>query len=363
MKKLPPLFAAAFAAAAALLLSSCWRPIFDERISSGAFFYDRIGSPFRTIGPVSMYNDMTGGEFLPERIYDPYNGFWVIRNNGSIGVNYIKYTAGSGYSLVTVNGAATSVATSGGDLAFARSAYYNSSNPELLFGQSGSVSTAALYLLTYDTTTDSFFSPTTTNFSPTASGIIAMGATQAPGSGTDNVAVFYTGASQLYAAVATATTTGLTTPSAGAQVPLGPYTLASYGRVFPELSGTTVVGLYYSAGGGQVLHWDWDSGSATITSSAPSVLRVDEPLVAVLSDGTLVCQGQDYLSAYKPDGTRIFSVLAGSVRFVHEVDNSGIDYCIFAQVLVAPSSGHGGDNDVYVELWRIPTSSFASLGT
>lgn len=338
------------------LLSSCWRPIFDEQVSSSAYFYKKIGSPFRTIGAFSLYSDILDGEFVPERSIDPYNGFWLTRSSGSLALSFIAYSSGSGYAMAS---SSRGVGTSGGDLSFARSLYYTSPDPELLLGLS-SGSTAMLDMETFDGSSAAFLSSSTTSLRPSATSIAALGATQVAGSDEDFGAVLFYNSDQLYASVFSLTES-LGTPSTGTIVPLGSHTLASYGRVFPELSSGAVVGLYYCSGDGTILHWDWDSGSDAITSSAPSVLQVDEPLVAVLSDGTLVCQGTDYLSAYAADGSEIFHVLAGSVRFVHEVNSGTTCYCLFEQTIIVPSSGQS-DDEVYVRLWRLPTSSFASLG-
>ena len=48
-------------------------------------------------------------------------------------------------------------------------------------------------------------------------------------------------------------------------------------------------------------------------------LPIPERLTAMLSDGTLVAQGDNYLTAYSAGGKKLFSIPAGSVRLEHEV--------------------------------------------
>jgi hypothetical protein len=339
---------------AAVLLSSCWRPVFDEQVSAGALFYDKIGSPFRAIGPVSLNSDMIGGTFLPERNVDPYNGFWLQLGSSSVQANFIKYSGGS-YGL---SSASTGMPTSGGSMTFTSSAYFTT-NQRVILGTGSSTATTGMSIETFTAGTSDSFTPDSSNpYAPTgASSILGLGATQVAGTLQDTIAVIYRATSTLMAASGTSSSAILSIGT-GFALNAGTADVAAVGRAFIGGDGGGDA-LYYYGGGNTVLRWTWTSGSGA--SGTPTTITVQDPLVGVLSNGTLVCQGKDYLDAYRPDGSEIFSTPAGSVRFVHEVDYSGVDYCIFAQVLLAPRD-NSGNNEVYVELWRLPTSSFSGLG-
>jgi hypothetical protein len=88
-------------------------------------------------------------------------------------------------------------------------------------------------------------------------------------------------------------------------------------------------------------------------------------MVSLLSDGSLVAQGDNYLSAYGPDGKLLFTTSAGSVRLMHEVYYPGPapaagNYLIFSQVLSIFNQG-SGNRDFYVTVWRCPLASFKSF--
>ncbi|MGO8692363.1 MAG: hypothetical protein ACLQMF_01710 [Rectinemataceae bacterium] len=346
--------AAAFLVCAAL--ASCYRPIFDDRISAGALFANHLGSPFRTIGPVGMNNDITGGEFVPERNFDPYNGFWVQYQSGSVDVEFIKYSGGT-YAL---SSATTNMPTDGGNLSFAHSAYFTASQ-QILLGTGTGSSTTGMTMETFTAGSPDAFAPGSP-YAPANSSappsIFGLGATQVAGSDTDTIAVIYLNVSgQLSATSYTSTASALTeTVGDESTLQVGASGPNSIGRAFIGADGGGYALYYY--GGGQVLRWTW---TGTGASGSPATISVQDPLVAVLSNGILVCQGRDYLSGYRPDGSRIFSTPAGSVQFVHEVDYSGTDYCIFAQTLVAPNN-QNGNSSVYIELWRLPTAAFEGLG-
>ncbi|MDA8424513.1 MAG: hypothetical protein M0Z80_00110 [Treponema sp.] len=347
---------AGLAGIATALLASCWRPIFDEQVSSGALFYDKLGSPFRTIGPVSMYSQMTDGIFLPERIIDAYNGFWVQKESGYVNLSFIKYSGGS----YTLSSATTGGSAAGGSLAFADSAYFTTANGQIILGTGSGSATTNLAIYTFTSGSPDTFSYI--NPSLPADGvtkILGLGATQTAGNSAETLAVIYLNTASALEATNysyTSNGTALTWSSTTYVLQAGAAGLSSFGRAFIGADGTGSA-LYYSDGGTSVLKWAWTAG----LNSAPATISMRDPLVAVLSNGILVCQGKDYLDAYRPDGSEIFSRPAGSVRFVQEVDSSGTDYCIFAQTLLAPQDNNG-NNQVYIELWRIPTGSFSSLG-
>jgi hypothetical protein len=334
------------------LLASCYRPIFDEQISAGALFYKHLGSPFRTIGPIGMYSDIVNGEFIPERNIDPYNGFWLQFGSSSVQVNFIKYSGGS-YMLST---AALGAPAKGGSLSFADSAYFTT-NQNIILGTGSGTATTTMSLYTFTAGSPDSFS-LTGNYAPAGvQSVLGLGATQVAGSSSDTIAFIYRNTSlQLMAANYTSSSAA---PTIDINAPLdaGTASVATVGRAFIGVDGAGNA-LYYYGGGNTVLRWTWTGSGA---SGTPTTITVQDPLVAVLSDGTLVCQGKDYLDAYRPDGSEIFSTPAGSVRFVHEVYYSGTCYCIFAQNLMAPKD-QSGNIKVYIELWRMPTSSFAALG-
>lgn len=352
----------ALALVALLIQVSCWRPIFDEQISSGALFYQKLGAPFRTIGPVSMDSELQTGEFYPERSIDPYNGFWVVKRSSDIMVSYITYT-GSGYSIQSrIWGAQTA----GGSSSFVRAGDYTAPNAQLLVGTATGGVATSIDLEEYVSGTPgnvSYIDGTASSgYLGTVSSILGIGAVQESGGNDDKVTViFVNGSSQIVATDFDLTTAIGNFDAVVDPLNLGGHTLGAFGRVFADYSTGNVTALNYSSGGTEVLRWPWTAGFGT-GGSAPTALTVKDPLVAVLSDGSLVCQGTDYLDAYRPDGSEIFSVPAGSVHFVHEVYYAGASYCIFAQPLIAPSNNHNGNNDVYIQLWRIATANFKNLG-
>jgi hypothetical protein len=336
------------------LLASCYRPIFDEQISAGALFYKHLGSPFRTIGPIGMYSDIVNGEFIPERNIDPYNGFWLQFGSSSVQVNFIKYSGGS-YILST---AVTGAPAKGGSLGFADSAYFVP-NQNIILGTGSGTATTTMSLYTFTAGSPDSLLPNGSYAPANVQSVLGLGATQVAVSASDTIAFIYRNtSSQLMAANYTSSFSSAVSPIViDAPLDAGTASVSTVGRAFIGVDGGGEA-LYYYGGGNTVLRWTWTGSGA---SGTPTTITVQDPLVAVLSDGTLVCQGKDYLDAYRPDGSEIFSTPAGSVRFVHEVDYSGTCYCIFAQNLMAPKD-QSGNIKVYIELWRMPTSSFAALG-
>ncbi|MBU0928566.1 MAG: hypothetical protein KKA67_12510 [Spirochaetes bacterium] len=98
-------------------------------------------------------------------------------------------------------------------------------------------------------------------------------------------------------------------------------------------------------------------------SAAPAELAsIKAPLVAVLSDGTLLARDGSAYQAYGPDGAILFAFPAGSLRFAHErYDAASSAYrSVFARQSFI-SNSYDDKGTLRIELFEIPTEELPGL--
>lgn len=367
MKKAPcaPIgaaFGAAFGAVlATLLLSSCWAPYYDPAVSSGVYMYRKLGSPILKIGPVTsnMNFDATIPlEFVPTRPStvppDPVDGFLVQKGSELIGISFVERDTSGAYALAPGR---QTVLNALGDGALLRSEAINGASPQLVVIADKTL--ARQY--SFDPTLKQISSGTTTALGSSPSSIIGLGASllMPPSSDKDSYAVLYSdGTNDLVSMDGIDVNLNGFVDQLGASLDLGGRSLQPGGSAFIDLATSR---FYYSQAGGPTLVWD----TGTWATTAPAVLPIYERITSLLSDGTLVAQGADYLSAYASDGTPLFTLPAGSVRLVHEVHYPGPDpvagnYLIFTQVL-STAVQNSMSRDYYINVWRCPLADFKAF--
>ncbi len=352
-------------ALAALLLSSCWAPYYDPAVSSGVYMYRKLGSPILKIGPITsgMSFDATIPlEFVPTRPGtvppDPVDGFLVQKGDELIRITFVERDAGGAYALAP---GSQTVLNSLGESAVLRSSAMSGTSPQLVLIADKTL--ARQY--SFDPALHQINSGATTALGSTPTAIFGLGASllMPPSSDKDSYAVLYTDGSRNLVSMdgIDVNINGFTDQlGAGVVLDLGGRVLKAGGSAFIDLASSR---FYYSQAGGPTLVWD--TGPWAASSTAPTALPIFERITSLLSDGTLVAQGPDYLSAYRPDGTPLFTLPAGSVRLEHEVHYPGPDpaaglYLIFSQVL-STAVQNSLSRDYYINVWRCPLADFKNF--
>jgi hypothetical protein len=347
--------------ALAALFASCWSPYYDPKVSNSVPLYRKLGSPFLSIGPVSDTSGMSDSqaslEFLPTRPsldpLDPLDGFLVQRGSDSIKVAFVESYNGS-YRLAP---SMQSMSNMLGSESLARAEAAKGTSPQLVLIASNAWAAQCVFT----PTTHSLMMGSGLSF-PGSISILGFGASllMPPAADTDSYAAVYADGAQVFAAMAgIGADLSPFAQQVDAALDTGGRSLVAGGSAFQDVANHR---FYYSEPGGPTLLWDTTTWPAS--SKAPVELPIPERLTAMLSDGTLVAQGDDYLTAYSADGKKLFSMPAGSVRLEHEVYFPGTspakgNYLIFSQVLSIEGSNGW---EFYIDLWRYPVASFASLG-
>jgi hypothetical protein len=357
-----PLVAPIFAALAlAALCVSCWSPYYDPKVSKAVPFYKKLGAPFLSIGPLSdtagMSDPKGSLEFLPTRPgldpLDPTDGFLVWKGDDAIRIGFVEFYGGAYRLAPSMQSRPNAI----GSAALARSEAAKGATPELILMCDNA--TAEQY--SFDSSTHSV-NPTASAQIPASASVLGVGARllMPPSADTDTyAALFSDGTRNIVAMDAIGADLNGFSNQVSATLDLGGRTLIGGGSAFLDPPNHR---FYYSPPGGPTLLWDTTAWAAS--SAPPTELPISERLTALLSDGTLVAQGDTYLTAYSAEGKKLFSTPAGSVRLEHEVYFSGTtpaegNYLLFSQVLsVQGSSGW----EFYIDVWRYPVADFASLG-
>ncbi len=359
----------AAALAAGALLVSCWAPYYNPAVSLSVPMYKKLGNPILAIGPISTKN--TGGfdttlpvDFIPSRPNtlppDPLDGFMVQRvpQTASIKISFVENSGGS-YQLAP---SSQTVLNQLGDGAIVRAAAANGTEAQLIV--IGDRTAARQF--SFDPAMHQINVGPTTALGTGTTAVYALGASllMPPSTDTDSYAVLYTDGTRNTVSMdgidlnlnSFSDQLNVTAPLA-----LGGHSLATGGRAFLDIQNHR---FYYSSPAGPTLLWDTTMWPGT--HPGPSVLPISELVTTLLSDGTLVAQGDNYISAYRSDGSKLFTMPAGSVRLVHEIYYPGPNplagnYLIFSQVLSTAVQGSGSDREYYVNVWRCPLSDFRAF--
>jgi hypothetical protein len=344
-----------------VLAVSCWSPYYDPKVSAALPFYSKLGAPFLSIGPLSDTSEMGDSgdplEFIPTRPsdnpLDPVDGFLVRKGVDVVKIGFVESYNGS-YRIAPMK---QSMTNSLGAAVLARAQAANGSSPQLILMRDDTT----LWQYAFDPVVHAIRQDSTV-IVPYGSRILGIGARLLmPSVGdADTYAALYTdGTQNLVAMSETGASLGGFASQVSTALDTGGRSLTALGSAFQDVANHR---FYYSQVGGPALRWDTAAWPAS--SGPPTALSIPERLTAMLSDGTLVAQNDTYLTAYSADGKKLFSVSAGSVRLEQEVYYTGTtpsagNYVLFSQVLsVKDSNGW----EFYVNVWRYPVASFASLG-
>jgi hypothetical protein len=348
----PPVAAVFSALSLAALLASCWSPYYDPKVSNSVPLYKKLGSPFLSIGPVSDTSGMSDPqaatlEFLPTRPsldpLDPLDGFLVQRGSDSIKVAFVESYNGSYRLAPTMQ----SMSNMLGSAALIRAEAAKGTSPQLVLIANKVWAAQCVF-------TPTIHSLMMGSGLPFPGGISTLGfgasLLMPPATDTDTYAALYADGAQVFAAMAgIGADLSPIAPQVDAGLDTGGRSLVAGGTAFQDIANHR---FYYSEPGGPTLLWDTTTWPAS--SKAPAELPIPERLTAMLSDGTLVAQGDTYLTAYSAGGKKLFSIPAGSVRLEHEVYFPGAspaagNYLIFSQVL----SVRGGIPSRASRVWGI----------
>jgi hypothetical protein len=345
----------------AFALSSCWAPYYDPEVSASAKFADSLGEPLLSIGPLSasgMFDPSAGGrfEFLPERPYgdpaSPAEGFLVQKGEDRARVAFVAYSSGYGFASMSMD-----MSNYFGSGALLRAEASTSGDyPQMIAITDHQV----VRQYRFDRSAQSLVESETANTDLTCSRIYGAGAALSTiASDADKYWILYDGGSQVLLSAGTVDSALGTFYDMGVTPATGGRSLGNGGRMLSDMSGGSY---YYSPPGDPTLLWS----AASLSVSAPEELSISRPLVAVLSDGTLVAQDELHLSAYTAGGKELFTVLAGSIRLQHEVYSYGPSpeagyYLIFTQVLEKGSS-NSDSREFRIKVWRVSLAEFHKLG-
>jgi hypothetical protein len=359
--------AALLALALALVASSCWAPYYDPKVSSAVLLYKKLGDPFLTIGPVKdegKFDSQGGLEFLPSRPaanpWNPADGFLVQKGDDYIRIAFVEWYNGD-YRLAP---AMQSTPNFLGEAALLRSEAALPASPYtpqlIVMADHSSAQQYGFDLSTHSLS----WGPGAAISAPASVRVYGLGAHLLMPVATDTdtyAALFSNGTDLLVATDGIDVNLNGFVDAMGSALDAGGRSLAGGGSAFLDQANSR---FYYSEQGGPTLLWDTTTWPAS--STPPAALPIPERVTALLSDGTLVAQGDDYLSAYSASGKELFSTSAGSVRLEHEVYCPGPtptagNYLIFSQVLVVQGKD-SSSREYYINVWKYPVSEFQALG-
>ena len=103
----------------------------------------------------------------------------------------------------------------------------------------------------------------------------------------------------------------------------------------------------------------WNAG---LSDGSPTLLSgVDRQLTDILYDDRLLARGELTTIVYSSGGARLFEIPTGSLRFVHELYDTATTawYCYFSRSTYIYGKDDSGQ--LYVEVFRIPSSSLSDL--
>jgi hypothetical protein len=367
--------------AVAITFFSCWSPIYDERISASAKLSQKLDSlaiKRSAVGPVdwSMGNSDSAYEFLPSKYNDLDTGILVARGEGDFSIRYFGKQDAT--NPATISGYGTSGAEGFSERTVLISAAVTekyAARPVFL-GLNGNPSTRARDIrLCYrdptfvPTSTELYESGTTISFTgiPTMSYLVAAGAVLNADGIADNFEFLYFDSISNYVRVGavydfpTATYPDGNTPMPVAGIGM---TIDKGSRFF-RLNNDFFLSAYSSSTGAESIHcyrWiDSGAGSASTLAAQPVALpSITAPVVGILSnEGVILAQDTLFLYAFTKDGTELFRVPAGNLRFMQEFTVDGYPCAIFTQVIVTKLNYQ---NKFAAKTWAVRSDAVISIG-
>jgi hypothetical protein len=365
---------------AALVLTACWSPIYNERVSAGAALsrkLDALAIESRTIGPIVWNN---GGmdsslEYLPSKFADLASGLLVERNNGYVRVHYFgKKDASSDIAVCD-----TSV---GGSLGFAERTIVVSAVVDqsfaaqiLLLGQGDAIVSANSDLSLYyrDPASSCDLIPDGIDFMPTlpaSYSLVAAGSVLQTSAAGDDIELLYSDtASGGYQRIGFSYDT--LTPPAIPPAMDGPYPVTGIGlsvnkgsRLYQSQADFYLCA-YSGPKDGEAIHcfrWKNSGVDAKTTLAAASVElpAITAPIVGILaSQGLILAQDELFLYAFDADGQKVFKVPSGDLRFAQEFNVDGYPCAVFTRVLATQSNN---TSSYAVSIWAVRSDAVSSIG-
>ncbi|MGA2545060.1 MAG: hypothetical protein ABSF43_00810 [Rectinemataceae bacterium] len=362
---------------AAIVLSACWSPIYNERLSSSAVLSQRLYSlaiESRDIGPVNwnMGNSDGDYEFAPSNYSDLDSGLIVGRGTGNFYAAY--YGKADDASPPQIGG------SQGGSLGFAGrtvlvsvavSAKYAAKF--IRIGLNGETGTKAddLHFYYRDPTLSnnlvdagSVVSPAV----PTSAYLVAAGSVLDANGSADDIELLYWDPTSLTYQRYGITYDALPTPTLTQD---GPYTVTGIGSTvnqgsgFFRLNNDFYLSAYSGPAGAESLHcYRWaDSGSgvmATLSAAPVKPQSITAPIVGILSqDGLILAQDDFFLYAFNMDGSGVYKMPAGNLHFEQEFSVDGLPCAVFTQVI---STWLNGQNSVAAKIWAVRSDAVRTIG-
>jgi hypothetical protein len=345
---------------AATLSLSCWTPSFDPAISVSAGLERKL-EPVMTFEPVEMgeweYRD---GYFIPHRALVPTDGYWVKASDDGLNIRYAASLSGKtalypmqsiGYNTL---GTAASVSALTQDSALGLSALGR--GLLLAFSAYGEGVQARGLDASYG------FSLSANATVSGAANPRMVGAYRSPlDAATDALAILHydTTDGKLWGGYASIDNAGaFSAPSIALSNPseYGTMDLLSGAFFGFGTSGYYLSGRLASDGKLLTIRWSTDlGGTATILSG------VDRQLTDLLYDGRLLARGGLTTIVYDADGTELFEIPTGDMRFIHEIYDGTIWYSYFTRSVLIRLSGSYDGGKLAIEVFRIPTSALETL--
>ncbi|HOX32172.1 MAG TPA: hypothetical protein PLB91_07570 [Spirochaetales bacterium] len=349
-----------------LCLASCWSPPFDLDISESARFTGKLDEVGSFLAEGINSGEVEGGYFLPHRILEPEDGFWVCARDSELRLRFVDFSSGSAKLYQS-----SSYANVLGKAALASSlsaASIASLSPTvgrgvLMASSSGSDGVKAVGVDDWRLLS----SYSALGVSGPASPLI-LGAHRSPYDETrDRLALLYRDSStgSLWGgAVLIDNATDIGSPSVALVMPAAYADLAiAQGSFFA----CSPAGYYYLSGrletDGSLRTLRWDSVSGLADPVPLTLPGVGRRLTAILADGRLLARDEDTTLVYDAAGQELFEIPTGFLRFVHEVYDSGSGtwYSYFTRSFFIAEGDDESWGDLRVDLYRCRSDKLSSL--
>lgn len=333
---------AAVTAALATMTASCWHPTFDPALSASELTVRKLGEP--TLGFTVYGMDSHGMDdiwFVPQAVATPTVGL-LVQDMGSrlglkgITINTLDHTGYSNYSDERNNAL--------GDAYLVQAAPDGSSGALIVTGPS---SGTYLELTTW--------APTAATMPPTL-GQFGIGSVALASANQAALSCFS------YPAIMDPRYSYVSPWSSGAP----DLTASIFTITFSNAAMVSTPGRFLSAGGKYYLSCGQADGSRAIyywsisPGFEPTGYAEDHgPLIGALSDGRLLAEEDQTITVLDSNLQELFSFPSGRLRFVHERYDGLAMQTVFTRSVYARDGG--GDGELRVEVFEIPTANLAEL--
>jgi hypothetical protein len=353
-------------AALGLSALSCYLPVYDPATSLSAAFERRLEKVSR-IGPAKVSDsDAYEGYFVPHRVAVPTDGYWIQSLPGYFRARYLYSTAnGAKFSASLYRTGSTTLGSGAVAAALQEGQAGASAINRGLFVATDGNSTSGITAMFFASEGATYLSQNASAAlyqSPSYSTLIGAGHT-VDSSSTDHFSFLFSGYnSSSYElrgdSVSLAATTAFSSfaPNLALLDYSGP-TLQP-GAFFATENGSSYYLYGTSAADGSVY-----TALYSALGSPPAVLSgVTKQLSALLSNGDLLARDDLTTILYDAGGAKLATLRTGSLRFVHEYyDMSDLTWYSYFTRPVSDRRDSGGDLELYVDVYRFPTASLASL--